>query len=119
MDWLQDLLNTISKVLVLLSGKSINTLFLVNFCFRVYETFCVVECGKEVYLIILLKYPGGQLLAFLVALLLLLLRKLHGDLHVMLPFLRYAFTIKNYFVKWVGGLLARGGVGGCMVVSIY
>jgi hypothetical protein len=38
MDWLQDLLNTISKVLVLLSGKSINTFF---FCELLLYEVCI------------------------------------------------------------------------------
>jgi hypothetical protein len=42
---------------------------------------------------ITLQYPGGLLSAFPVALLLWLSRKLHGDLHDMLPFLRYSFVL--------------------------
>jgi hypothetical protein len=44
-----------------------------------------------------MEYPGGLLSAFLVAHLLWLSRKLHGDLHDMLPFLRYSFIFMAHY----------------------
>ena len=44
-----------------------------------------------------MEYPGGLLSAFHVAHLLWLSRKLHGDLHDMLPFLRYSFIFMAHY----------------------
>lgn len=98
MDWLQDQLNTTSKVLVLLNGELIHyyVCTLISSCELTSNG--SMPCNKELYIcVFLLAYPGGQSLAFLVVLQLWLLRKLHGDLLVMLPFLRYGYFQKAKF----------------------